>query len=447
MVADSHGRLRQLRKDAEEMFQAALHAVDPYEAVLRNLRLDGDVLDVGDEELACPARVFVVGFGKAAAPMAQALEETLGDRLVGGSITVKEGHALSLQRIRVIEAAHPIPDARGLEGAKEIVRILEPLTEDDFVFCVISGGGSALLPLPVDGVSLEEKGAATQVLMDAGATIHEMNAVRKHLSRVKGGQLARLAHPATLLSLVLSDVVGDDPDTIASGPTVPDGTTFASALEVIDRRGIRDRLPGSVVGHLEAGTAGGAPETPKAGDSVFERTHYSLVGNNRMALRAAAETAERKGYRTLILSSCIEGETREVARVHAALADEVRASGNPVASPACILSGGETTVTVRGGGKGGRNQEFALAAGIHMAGLPDVLLLSAGTDGTDGPTDAAGAVVDGTTAERAEALGLNPAAALDENDAYAFFQKLGDLFITGPTRTNVMDVRILLAAG
>ena len=441
---DSQDSLKQLRKDAEAIFEAALIGVDPCEVVRRRLRLDGDVLHVGGKAFPCPRRVFVVGFGKAAAPMAQALEEILGDRVAGGAVTVKEGHALALDRVRVTEAAHPIPDERGLAGAREIVRLLEPLGEEDLVFCVISGGGSALLPLPVEGVSLEDKAAATQTLMDAGATIHEMNAVRKHLSRVKGGRLARLAAPATLISLALSDVVGDDADTIASGPTVPDGTTYATALEIIERRGIRRKLPRPVIGRLEAGAAKKIPETPHSGDPAFQRTHFTLVGNNMLALQAAAAAAEEMGYRKLILSSCIEGETREVARVHAAIACESRASGNPVLPPVCILSGGETTVTLCGRGKGGRNQEFALAAGIGMAGVRDALLLSAGTDGTDGPTDAAGAFVDGTTVARAEALGLNPSGALDGNDAYPFFQSLGDLYITGPTRTNVMDVRVLL---
>ncbi len=447
-MSDPQDSLKQLRKDAKAIFEAALLAVDPYDAVCRNLRMDGEVLYVSGEALPCPRRVFVVGFGKAAAPMAQALEEILGDRIAGGAVTVKEGHALALGRVRVTEAGHPIPDERGLAGAGEIVRILEPLGKDDLVLCVVSGGGSALLPLPVEGVSLEEKGAATQALMDAGATIHEMNAVRKHLSRVKGGRLARLAAPAALVSLVLSDVVGDDPDTIASGPTVPDGTTYANALEIIEGRGIRRQLPRSVIGRIEAGAAGNFPETPKAGDPAFQRTRFALVGNNMLALQAAAKSAEGMGYRPLILSSCVEGETREAARVHAAIVRESRASGNPAVPPVCILSGGETTVTLRdggrGGGRGGRNQEFALSAGIGMAGVRETVLLSAGTDGTDGPTDAAGAFVDGTTVARAEALGLDPHEALDGNDAYPFFERLGDLLITGPTRTNVMDVRIFL---
>ncbi|MFQ5916171.1 MAG: glycerate kinase, partial [Nitrospinota bacterium] len=355
---------KQLRKDAEEIFRAALHAVDPYEAVRQYVRLDGEVLHIGEENLACPKNVHIVGFGKAAAPMAQALEDILGDRLVGGSVTVKEGHALPLRRVRVVEAAHPIPDARGLAGAKEIVQTLHALGEEDLVFCVISGGGSALLPFPVEGVSLEDKGAATQALMDSGATVHEINTVRKHLSRVKGGQLARLAHPARLISLALSDVVGDDADAIASGPTVPDGTTFAAALEIIERRGIRNRLPGCVVRYLEAGAAGRLPETPKADDPVFQQTHYVLVGNNALALEAAAEAAVTRGYDTMILSSCIEGETREVARAHAAIAREIRTSGHPVAPPACILSGGETTVTLRGGGRGAaiRSSPWRLAS-------------------------------------------------------------------------------------
>ncbi len=436
--------MEQLRQDASGILKAALAAVDPYEAVCRHLRLEGNRVFAGEQELDCPSSVHVVGFGKAAASMAHAAEEILGDRIAGGIVTVKEGHTLPLKRVQVVEASHPLPDERGLNAAGEIAGTLESLGEEDLVICLISGGGSALLPLPVDGISLANKSAATQALLDAGASIHEMNALRKHLSRVKGGQLARMAYPATMVSLVLSDVVGDDPDTIASGPTVPDGTTYATCLEAVDRFRIRSKLPEPVLEHLEAGVEGGRPETPKAGDPAFARTHYVLVGHNALALRAAAEAAQFRGYRPLILSSRIEGETREAARMHAAIASECRVTGHPIPPPACILSGGETTVTIRGPGKGGRNQEFALAAGIDLSGIPGVVLMSVGTDGTDGPTDAAGAVVDGTTVARAAAMGLDPRSALDENDAYPFFQELGDLLITGPTRTNVMDVRILL---
>lgn len=444
MTRLSEESLEPLRRDASEILKVALDAVDPYKAVCRHLRLEGNRLLAGEQELDCPSSVHVVGFGKAAASMAHAVEEILGDRIGGGIVTVKEGHALPLKRVRVVEASHPIPDERGLNAAGEITGILESLGEGDLVICLISGGGSALLPLPVDGVSLADKGASTQALLDAGASIHEMNALRKHLSRVKGGKLVRMAYPATMVSLVLSDVVGDDPDTIASGPTVPDGTTYATCLEVVDRLRIRSKLPEPVLEHLKAGVEGGRPETPKVGDPAFARTHYVLVGNNALALRAAAEAAQSRGYRSLILSSRIVGETREAARMHAAIAIECRSTGHPIPPPACILSGGETTVTIRGPGKGGRNQEFALAAGIDLSGIPGVVLMSVGTDGTDGPTDAAGAVVDGTTVARAEAMGLDPRSALDENNAYPFFQKLGDLLITGPTRTNVMDVRILL---
>lgn len=444
MTRLSEKSLEPLRRDASEILKAALDAVDPYEAVCRHLRLEGNRLLAGEQELDCPSSVHVVGFGKAAASMAHAVEEILGDRIAGGIVTVKEGHALPLKRVRVVEASHPIPDERGLNAAGEITGILESLGEGDLVICLISGGGSALLSLPVDGVSLADKGAATQALLDAGASIHEMNVLRKHLSRVKGGKLVRMAYPATMVSLVLSDVVGDDPDTIASGPTVPDGTTYATCLEVVDRLRIRSKLPEPVLEHLEAGVEGGRPETLKVGDPAFARTHYVLVGHNALALRAAAEAAQSRGYRSLILSSHIVGETREAARMHAAIAIECRSTGHPIPPPACILSGGETTVTIRGRGKGGRNQEFALAAGIDLSGIPGVVLMSVGTDGTDGPTDAAGAVIDGTTVARAEAMGLDPRSALDENNAYPFFQELGDLLITGPTRTNVMDVRILL---
>jgi hydroxypyruvate reductase len=287
----------------------------------------------------------------------------------------------------------------------------------------------------------------TQLLLDSGATIREINTLRKHLSVLKGGRLARLAHPATLVTLILSDVVGDDLSSIASGPTVPDPTTFADCLGLLDRLGLRNRISKSIVRHLERGAAGAVDETPKPGDGVFAKTQNLIVASNRQALEAARGEAERLGYNTVVLSSFMEGETREVALVHAACAREVLASGNPAPSPACLLSGGETTVTIKGGGRGGRNQEFVLAAALALKDLDGVVVLSAGTDGTDGPTDAAGAVADGRTGFRARGLGLDPARSLDDNDSYTFFKSLGDLVVTGPTLTNVMDLRVVLVDG
>jgi hydroxypyruvate reductase len=307
---------------------------------------------------------------------------------------------------------------------------------------LISGGASALLPLPAAGITLQEKQATTRLLLASGATIHEINAVRKHISRIKGGQLARLAAPARVESLLLSDVIGDDLDVIGSGPTAPDASTFAAAGAVLDRYQIRHCVPASVRHRIEQGERGEIPETPKPADPLFSRVRNTVVGGNRLALDAAARAARQLGYHTLILSSTIQGETREIARMHAAIAREIADAGRPIRPPACIVTGGETTVTIRGDGLGGRNQEFALAAALEIAGLDRVVVFSAGTDGTDGPTDAAGAIADGGT------LARNPDARLylDRNDSYRYFQPLGDLVITGPTNTNVMDVRLILVA-
>lgn len=415
-------------------------------AVRRSVRREGGLLAVAGRtyDLARYRGVTVVGAGKAGAPMAAALEEILGDRLLGGLVTVKYEHTQPLRTVRLQEAGHPLPDENGLRGAAAVRDAVRSLGESDLVFAVLSGGGSALLPLPADGLALADKQETTRLLLACGADIHEINTVRKHLSAIKGGLLARLAAPATLITLALSDVVGDRLDAIASGPTVPDETTFAEAGGILSKYELTPRLPAAVVRRILDGLAGRCPETPKPGDPAFEKTQNVVVGSNRLAIQAAAREAERLGYRPLILSSSIEGESREIARAHAAMAREIRESGHPIPPPACLLSGGETTVTLSGPGRGGRNQEFALAAAIDLAGLPQTLMLSGGTDGTDGPTDAAGAFADGSTVERAAAQGLDARAFLRRNDSYSFFASLGDLLLTGPTRTNVMDVRLVL---
>lgn len=436
-----------LRKDARGIFDAALRAVDPAAAIRRHVARDGNRLNIGD--CSCDLdrfeNVYVVGAGKAGSTMAGAMEAILGDRLTGGRVNVKYGHSTPLRRVEVVEAGHPVPDAAGVDGAEKIVELLAPLGEEDLVFCLLSGGGSALLPLPVEGVTLEEKQAVTGLLLQCGATINETNTVRKHISRLKGGQLARLASPARLVSLVLSDVIGDPLDIIASGPTVPDESTFADCRSILEKHGLWDKLPATVIRHLEAGSKGTEPETPGPGDPVFCRTQTVMVANNRQALDSARIEAEKRGYNALVLSSSIDGETREVARVYAAVAREIEQHDDPLRRPACVISGGETTVTLKGGGKGGRNQEFVLATVSGIEGLERTVVFSAGTDGTDGPTDAAGAVADGHTLARAAEMGLDVDACLDHNDAYHFFEPLGDLVMTGPTHTNVMDLRLLLA--
>lgn len=435
-----------LRRDAVRIFKASLDAADPAKAIARAVSRSGEILQVGKQRYRLDQydRVVVLGAGKASALMAQALERILGARISAGLINTKYRHLAKLKRIELNECGHPVPDAAGMDGARRIAALAEDCGPRDLVFCLISGGASALTPLPAPGISLEEKQAVTRALLACGATIHEINAVRKHISGIKGGQLARLASPAAVISLMLSDVIGDSLDVIGSGPTAPDSSTFASAWAVIEKYGITSQVPATVAGRFRAGVAGRIAETPKPGDDCFAKTQNLIVGSNRLAVDAAALKAKELGYRPVVLSTFIEGETREIASMHAAIAREALASGHPSKPPVCFISGGETTVTIRGNGLGGRNQEFALAAALALSGLPGVVALSGGTDGTDGPTDAAGAVADGATVQRALALGLDPAATLAGNDSYHFFEALGDLVKTGPTGTNVMDVRLLL---
>jgi glycerate 2-kinase len=428
------------------IFRAGLEAVDPYEATKKVLRLSGEELQVGKHayRLKDFKRIVVVGAGKAGAPMAQAVEEVLGGLLEGGLIVIKYGYTAPLKKVKLIEGGHPIPDEAGQRAAKALLEIVKGLGEDDLVLCLISGGGSALLPAPVEGVGLAAKQETTKILLDSGASIHEINAIRKHLSRIKGGWLAKAAAPATMITLILSDVIGDDLDVIASGPTVGDRNTFSDCLRVIEKYELNEQIPSAVMEHLRKGAEGTVQETPKPDDPVFRTGLNLIVGSNMQCLEAAAHKAQEMGYQTLILSSFVEGETREVAKVHGAILKEIIRTGKPLAPPACIISGGETTVTIRGKGKGGRNQEFALACGLEIAGWEEAAVFSAGTDGTDGPTDAAGAFADWRMVERAHEMGLDPSVALQENDAYPFFERLGDLIITGPTNTNVMDIRILI---
>ena len=431
-----------LRSHLKDIFTAALSAVDGREAVKRTLSLQGDMLNVGPQsyDLTQFKNIYIIGAGKATHAMALGMEELLGERITGGIINVRRGGTLPLKRVQVNEAGHPIPDEAGVRGTEEILGLVSGLREGDLAICLLSGGGSALLVAPVEGVSLADKRLTTQLLLKSGATIREVNAVRKHISRVKGGQLAKAVHPATLITLLISDVVGDHLDVIASGPTVPDPTTFADALGVIERYGLGGSLPRSVISHLKAGLRGEVEETPK----VFEAGRVEIIASNLTAVLAARKRAEELGYQTLILSCKVEGEAREVARFHASIAKEVLSSGNPLPPPACLISGGETTVTVKGRGTGGRNQELALAAAIELSGVEGIALLAAGTDGSDGMTEAAGAFADGRTVTRALSLGLEPKRYLDDNNSHPFFQALGDLFITGPTNTNVMDLTLIL---
>ena len=404
------------RRHIRQILDAAIVAADPARAIRPYLRP------------FAKRRVIVLGAGKATAQMALAVEEMIPN--CSGLINVKYGHTAPLKRIEINECAHPVPDEAGLKGAQRIADLARGAGKDDLILCLISGGASALLPLPVPGLSLAAKQDITKQLLQRGADIQEMNAVRRHLSQIKGGQLAKLVYPAQVVTLILSDVIGDDLNTIGSGPTAPDPSTVADAQAVLDKYKIQ--VPVALI------------ETPKPRDKVFRNVQNIVAGSNRLAIDAARKAARKLGYRTMVLSSLIEGETREIAKMHAAIAKEVVATGQPLKPPCCIISGGETTVTIQGQGLGGRNQEFAMAAAIEIAGTEGITIASAGTDGTDGPTDAAGAQADGATLARGQKLGLDAKAYLSNNDSYHFFQPLKDLIMTGPTGTNVMDLRVML---
>jgi len=421
----------------------ALAAVDPAALFRANVRVEGTKLHICDLSLDLSAlgKIVVIGTGKGTAPMAQAAEEILGDRITAGAITVKYGHGLPLKTIRVIEAGHPVIDQAGLDGTAEILDLLRDLREDDLVLALITGGGSALLELPAEGITLKDLQATTKALLACGAEIAEINALRKHLSRVKGGQLLRAASPARVVSLVVSDVIGDPPEAISSGPTAPDPTTFAQVRGIIEKYHLRDQLPASVIAHLDRGVRGEIPDTPQPGDPLFDRSALRIIGSNRILLEAAREAAQELGYGTLILTDRLRGEARDRGRQLAALLKQVRAASD---HPVCLLAGGEPTVTFTSAGKGGRNQELALAAALELDGAAGCLLLSAGSDGTDGPTDAAGAWADGSTAARARDHGFDPRGHLDRHDAYPLFAAVDGLIVTGPTRTNVMDLVVML---
>jgi hydroxypyruvate reductase len=440
-----------MRGMANQIFSKAVSAVDPARKLKDTVRIEGNELLIETEEGSDQAfhldefkNIFLIGAGKASASMASAMEQILGDRITEGIITAKYGHTLPLKKTILIEAGHPIPDQRGFEGAKKIQGLLRSSGPDDLIIFLLSGGGSALLPLPAEGITLEEKQRVTQLLLDCGADIGEINTIRKHISQMKGGWLARWAYPSKVIGFILSDVVGDPLDVIGSGPTVPDPSTYEDAWEILRKFDLIHKVAASIQNHLSLGRQGKVQDTPKPGEPVFEKVHNIVIGSNIIALRSAEREASSLGFHTLVLSSSIVGETREAARFHSSIAKEILSSGHPLQRPACIISGGETTVTIRGNGLGGRNQEFALAGALEIQGSEKVVLLSGGTDGTDGPTDAAGAIADHRTVERGKAMGLNPKAYLENNDSYSFFKRLGDLLVTGPTHTNVMDVRIIL---
>jgi glycerate 2-kinase len=432
-----------LRQHARTIWQAAVAAVDPLALVRDALRTSLA------ESLVAAERIVVVGGGKAGAAMAAGVEAALAERLdrISGIVNVPAETVRPLSVIR-LHAARPAgsnqPTAEGVAGVRAMLDLIAQAGPHDVGLCLLSGGGSALLPAPVAGITLQDKQQVTTLLHSCGATINEMNCVRKHLSAIKGGRLAQAFGNRPLFSLIISDVIGDPLDVIASGPTAPDPTTFADALAILDRYALRPRIPPVVLSHLERGRDGGSDETLK---SLSPSVQNLVLGNNRRALDAAQRQAEAFGYCVLNLGSFLEGETKQAALLHAGIVRSIRADSQPLSSPVCVLSGGETTVTLTPQhGRGGRNQEFVLSALVHLgaSGMRNVVVLSGGTDGEDGPTDAAGALADAATLSRAAQAGLDPAIYLQRHDAYPFFEATGDLLKTGLTQTNVMDVRVLL---
>ncbi|MGA8864379.1 MAG: HAD-IIB family hydrolase [Gallionella sp.] len=439
------------RQELVGIFDAALAAVDPCNAVLNALRVERDILHVDGAayDLAEFEHLIVVGAGKATARMALALESLLGNRIAAGLIVVKDGHTAPLNIIEQVEAAHPVPNQAGIAGAQRILDMMHGAGDKTLVICLISGGASALLIAPVEGVTLQDKQEATRLLLNAGANIFELNAVRKHLSRVKGGRLAEAAFPAKLVTLIVSDVIGDPLDVIASGPTSPDNSTYTEAWAVIEKFGLQQKLPPRVKDYLQRGIAGKAPETVKANNPCLAGTRNVIVAGIGQALAAAQQRSTQLGYSSRVISDKLQGEAGDAARLLAQASRDELAGMKPN-QRGCLLYGGETTVTVHGNGKGGRNQELALVFGLEIEGLRGAAMLSAGTDGTDGPTDAAGATVDGDTMVQAKKLGIDPLHYLSNNDSYTFFQQLDSAsgshchFMTGPTGTNVMDIQIVL---
>ena len=417
---------------------AAVDAVDP-------ARLVADVLEGHPEAVPLDHAVYVVSLGKAATAMARAVCEGLGSRVADGVVIVPtDTRKPELGNLGTFRGGHPVPTDGSVLAARAVAQLAGPLGRGDLLLCLISGGGSALMTLPPPGVSLQDVRDTTDLLLRAGATIDELNCVRKHLDQLKGGRLAEIAAPAQILTLILSDVLGDPPDVIASGPLSPDSTTFSDALATLERYQIRAQIPASALEHLEGGARGEVPESPGPDSAFFSHVDVRIVGNNRVAARAALREAERLGYRTSLLTTTLSGVAREVGRSLAERGLDLKKGGGPIAPPACLIAAGETTVEVRGTGRGGRNQELVLGAALALHGRAPVLVASMGTDGIDGTSHAAGAFSDQTTIARAEVLGLDAEAALRANDSTPFFEALDDLIVTGPTGTNVMDIQVVL---
>ena len=426
------------RAELEGIFREALAAVDSGDAVRRVVAGDGRRLALDGRPVEAGARLLLLAAGKAAAEMAAVFEERAGARIAAGLAITKDGHGVPLERVTLREASHPVPDARCESAAREALLLLQSARPEDVLCVLLSGGASSLLACPAGELTLEDLAATTRALLEAGAEIEQLNAVRKHLSAMAGGRLAQRTAAGRVEVLAISDVPGDRLDVIGSGPFAADPTTYADALAVLAERSVLERVPARVRAHLEAGARGEIEETPKPGDPALSRVHTTLLATNRDAVEVARNAAQRRGLEVRVVSKPLAGEAREAGRWLVALARRARAS-----QPLCLVAGGETAVTVRGRGRGGRNQELALAAALALDGGPATALLAAGTDGSDGPTDAAGAFADEGTVERGRRAGVDALAALDENDSYGFFAAEGGLWVTGPTRTNVMDLALV----
>ena len=435
-----------LREKALSIFQASLKGADPTICVKRFLKIKNGYLLAGNfrKKLNRINRIFVVGAGKASALMSQATEEILKDRIDEGLVVTKEGSGIPLKRIRLQFGGHPFPDENGFKGTQKIVELLSNAEENDLIIFLLSGGGSALLTSPLKGITLDDKKKMTQLLFECGTNIHEINTIRKHISSVKGGRLTQIAYPAQTISLILSDVIGDNIESIASGPTAPDPTTFQDCFDILNKYKLLDKLPKNIELFLKANKGKQENETLKPNNEIFNKVENLIVGSNMLALKEAEDKAKELGFNTLVLSSTISGNTTKAAKEHAFLAKEIKHGHKEPLPPACVISGGETTVEIKGNGKGGRNQEFVLVSAMEIEGLKDVVISSMNTDGIDGPTDACGAICDGNTTLCAKKINLDPQDFLDRNDSYHFFEKLGDLIKTGPTNTNVMDIHIIL---
>jgi hydroxypyruvate reductase len=432
---------------AARILHAALAAVDPFFAVQEALN-DPELIPGNLKEITEKGKIQLIGAGKAGEPMAEAVQEYFPSEISEGIVIVKDGYtkkAKLSEKIKIFEARHPLPDQRGVDATHRMTKLLQKSSSDDLVICLISGGGSALLMDPVPGVSLEEIQKLTEILLKSGANINEINTLRKHLDQVKGGQLARIAAPAKMLCLILSDVVGDPLDVIASGPTVPDPSTFRDAIDILEKYGIKDDIPESIRTHLAQGLRGKISETPKPGEKIFSSVHNYIVGSNQTASQAALTQAISEGFNCLCLTNYLQGEASHIGKFAGSILRQMAMHDQPIPRPACLILGGETTVTIRGTGTGGRNQELALGAVSELESLDNIALISLATDGGDGPSDAAGAVVTGETKSRATSLNLDPNAFLSNNDSYNFFLPLGDLLKIGPTRTNVNDLTFLFA--